>query len=83
MAKHCKLENASPSKLKGCGLSRRVQGRLQIMLSLPLGILFVESLHHPGLLYPKFDLPLNILSTAAYGSPEPHTLARARPCSKF
>jgi hypothetical protein len=53
------------------------------MLSLPLGILFVESLRHPGLLYPKFDLPLNILSTAAYGSPEPHALARARPCGKF
>ncbi|KAI9461907.1 hypothetical protein BJY52DRAFT_164408 [Lactarius psammicola] len=41
MAKRRKLEKASPSKLKKSGPSRRVQGRLQNMLSLPLDVLFV------------------------------------------
>lgn len=40
-AKRRKLEKASPSKLKKSGLSRRVQGRLENMLSLPLDVLFV------------------------------------------
>ncbi|KAN0142007.1 hypothetical protein V8E53_000469 [Lactarius tabidus] len=41
VAKRRKLEKASPSKPKKSGLSRRVQGRLENMLSLPLDVLFV------------------------------------------
>ncbi|KAH8987251.1 hypothetical protein EDB92DRAFT_2016097 [Lactarius akahatsu] len=40
MAKRRKLEKASPSKPKKSGPGRRVQGRLQNMLSLPLDVLF-------------------------------------------
>ncbi|KAH9019534.1 hypothetical protein EDB84DRAFT_1275725 [Lactarius hengduanensis] len=40
MAKRRKLETASPSKPKKSGPGRRVQGRLQDMLSLPLDVLF-------------------------------------------
>jgi len=50
MAKRRKLEKASPSKLKKSGLSRRVRGRLQNMMSLPLDVLFVVSSRHPKLL---------------------------------
>ena len=71
MAKRRKLEKASPSKLKKSGLSRRVRGRLQNMLSLPLDVLFVVSSHYPRLLSPKFNLPSDTIDTAAYGSPEP------------
>ena len=71
MAKRHKLEKATPSKLKKSGLSRRVQGRLQNVLSLPLDVLFAVSSRHPRLLTPKFNLPLDIIGTDAYGSPEP------------
>lgn len=40
MAKRRKLEKALPSKPKKSGPGRRVQGRLQDMLSLPLDVLF-------------------------------------------
>ncbi|KAF8264923.1 hypothetical protein EI94DRAFT_1737300 [Lactarius quietus] len=40
-AKRRKLEKASPPKVKTSGLSRRVRGRLENMLSLPLDVLFV------------------------------------------
>jgi hypothetical protein len=71
MAKRRKLEKASRSQLEKSGFSRRVRGRLQAMLSLPLDVLFAVRSRHPRLSSPKFNLPLDIIGTTAYGSPEP------------
>ena len=46
VAKRRKMEKASPSKPKKSGPSRRVRGRLENMLSLPLDVLFVVSSRH-------------------------------------
>jgi hypothetical protein len=82
MAKRRKLEKAEPpentsspkppSKTKRRGLSHRVQGRLQNMLSLPLDVLFMV---YSGQLRSSFSL-LNdhfsdILGAGTYGYPEP------------
>jgi hypothetical protein len=72
VAKRRKLEKAaSPSKVKKSGLSRRVRGRLQNMLSLPLDVLFTVSSRHRLLVLLCSNISSDIVGTAAYGSPEP------------
>lgn len=72
VAKRRKMEKASPSKPKKSGLSRRVRGRLENMLSLPLDVLFVVSSRHRllRLFYAYISLS-DLIGIAAYGSPEP------------
>jgi hypothetical protein len=83
VAKRRKIERTGPleiapsskplSKTKRSGLSRRVQGRLQNMLLLPLDVLFLV---YPYQLELSSSLLNNfssdILGARAYGSPEPH-----------
>ena len=62
IAKRRKLEKASPSKVKKSGFSRRVQGRLQNMLSLPLDVLFTVSSRHRLLVPHCIQISPQILS---------------------
>lgn len=62
VAKRRKMERASPSKPKKSGPSRRVRGRLENMLSLPLDVLFVVSSRHRLLRLSYAYVSLQILS---------------------